>query len=189
MPAKTDYEEVRYKARDEWFGIKFEMGLDFPNVPWMEDGDLKISQSGAILRYLAEKHGLHGQDAKERAVMEMLACEAMDFHMAYARVVYNPDFAKMKDDLFESQCKKLEQFEKFLGDKNFFGGDAPKFPDFHLYEIITVHTLLFPEVKTKFAKLAAYLQRFEELPKIKAHLASDKYIKAPINGPSAAWNM
>ena len=55
--------------------------------------------------------------------------------------------AKMKDDLFESQCKKLEQFEKFLGDKNFFGGDAPKFPDFHLYEIITVHTLLFPEVQ------------------------------------------
>ena len=90
--AGEDYEETRYKARDDWFGVKFEMGLDFPNVPWMEDGDVKISQSGAVLRYLAEKHGLHGKSPKERATLEMLAMEAFDFHMAYARVVYNPDF-------------------------------------------------------------------------------------------------
>ena len=96
---------------------------------------------------------------------------------------------KMKDELQEWQSKKMEQFEKFLGDKKFFGGDEPKFPDFHLYEIISVHTLLFPEFKTKFAKAAAYLKRFEELPKIKAYMESDKFIKAPINGPSAAWNI
>lgn len=184
-----EYEDIRYKARDEWFGIKFEMGLDFPNCPWMEDGDVKITQSGAILRYLAEKHGLHGKDLKERAVLEMLALEAFDFHMAYGRVVYNPDFENLKEGLRETQTKKMEQFETYLGVKNFFGGEEPKFPDFHLYEIIAVHMLLFPEFKTKFTKLAAYLQRFEELPKIKAHMESDKFIKAPINGPSAKWNI
>lgn len=184
-----EYEDVRYKAKDDWFGIKFEMGLDFPNVPWMEDGDVKISQSGAILRYLAEKHGLHGTDLKERGILEMLACEAMDFHMAYARVVYNPDFENLKEGLQDSQMKKMEQFETFLGVKNFFGGEKPKFPDFHLYEILSIHMLLFPEFKSKFPKIVAYLQRFEELPKIKAHMESDKFIKAPINGPSAKWNI
>jgi len=187
--AGEDYEEVRYSQPNEWFDVKFKSGLDFPNLPWMEDEDIKISQSGAIIRYLAEKHGLHGKDPKERATLEMLEAEAHDFHMAYARVVYNPDFDNLKEGLHSSQKTKLEQLESFLGEKKFFGGETPKLPDFHLYEIITIHTVLFPDYKEKFPKLMAYLQRFEELPKIKAHLASDKFIAKPFNGPSAKWDL
>jgi len=182
-----EYEETRY-VDAKWFSVKFEMGLDFPNLPWLKDGDVKLTQSGAILRYLAEKHGLHGKDIVERAKLEMLAAECMDFHMAYAKVVYNPDFEKLKEGLFNDKQVKMKQFEAFLGDKKFFGGEEPKFVDFHLYEILTVYTILFPEYKDKFAKIAAYLERFEELPKIKAYLASSKYIKSPLNGGPAIWN-
>ena len=42
--AGEDYEEVRYSQPNEWFDVKFKSGLDFPNLPWMEDEDIKISQ-------------------------------------------------------------------------------------------------------------------------------------------------
>ena len=29
-----------------WFGIKHSLGLDFPNLPYYVDGDLKITQGG-----------------------------------------------------------------------------------------------------------------------------------------------
>ena len=42
--AGEDYEEVRYSQPNEWCDVKFKSGLDFPNLPWMEDEDIKISQ-------------------------------------------------------------------------------------------------------------------------------------------------
>merc|ERR1739848_252002 len=44
----AEYEETRYESGDKWFPVKFDLGLDFPNLPWFEDGDVKINQSGAI---------------------------------------------------------------------------------------------------------------------------------------------
>ena len=45
----------------------FESGLDFPNLPYYMEGDLKLTQSNAILRHLARKHDLMGQTSAERA--------------------------------------------------------------------------------------------------------------------------
>lgn len=37
---------------------KFTLGLDFPNLPYLKAGDVKLTQSLAILRFLARRHGL-----------------------------------------------------------------------------------------------------------------------------------
>lgn len=37
---------------------KFKLGLDFPNLPYLKAGDVKLTQSLAILRFLARRHGL-----------------------------------------------------------------------------------------------------------------------------------
>uniref|UniRef100_A0A3Q3WT83 glutathione transferase n=1 Tax=Mola mola TaxID=94237 RepID=A0A3Q3WT83_MOLML len=41
-----------------WFGVKNKLGLDFPNLPYLVDGDKKIVQSNAIMRYIARKHNM-----------------------------------------------------------------------------------------------------------------------------------
>merc|ERR1711913_153270 len=38
-----------------WFGIKDTLGFDYPNLPYLIDGHIKITQSNAILRYLGRK--------------------------------------------------------------------------------------------------------------------------------------
>lgn len=47
-----------------WTDVKYTLGLDFPNLPYMFDSsnNCKLSQSGAILRYIARKADLLGKD-------------------------------------------------------------------------------------------------------------------------------
>ena len=42
---------------------------DLPNLPWMKDGDLKISQSLAILKYVARRHKLANEESPESLAM------------------------------------------------------------------------------------------------------------------------
>ncbi|GIX96608.1 glutathione S-transferase Mu 1 [Caerostris darwini] len=56
---KVDFEDKRYQfTQDGWQKDKFALGLDFPNLPYYMEGDVKLTQSTAILRHLARKHGL-----------------------------------------------------------------------------------------------------------------------------------
>jgi glutathione S-transferase len=57
----TDYEMVEYEVGDapeydtsSWFNVKPTLGLDFPNIPYLIDGDLKLTETLAIHRYLAD---------------------------------------------------------------------------------------------------------------------------------------
>ncbi|GFY41278.1 glutathione S-transferase [Trichonephila inaurata madagascariensis] len=50
---KEDFEDRRYLFTDNtWQNEKYALGLDFPNLPYYIDGDTRITQSTAILRYL-----------------------------------------------------------------------------------------------------------------------------------------
>lgn len=53
-----EYEEKRYAlekradgtwSRDQWFDVKHKLGLPFPNLPYLIDGDLHLTQTQAIL--------------------------------------------------------------------------------------------------------------------------------------------
>jgi len=56
----VEFKDVRYAfgenySRKEWFAVKWTMGMDFPNLPYVIDGDFKISQVShysSILTYL-----------------------------------------------------------------------------------------------------------------------------------------
>jgi len=41
--------------RDSWNNVKESFGFDFPNLPYMIDGETKLTQTNAILRYIATK--------------------------------------------------------------------------------------------------------------------------------------
>ena len=61
---KVPFNDVHYEqgeapeySRESWLSVKHSLGLDFPNLPYLIDGDLKITESQAILRYVLAKHG------------------------------------------------------------------------------------------------------------------------------------
>lgn len=171
-----------------WFDIKHDLGFDFPNLPYYKDGDIKITQTNAILRYIARKNDLCGKTEKEKALVDMMADVAMDFRNGWVGLCYNPSFDEVKGNYLEKTLPaKLDSYAKFLGDRQFFCGESPSFPDFHMYELLDQHRMLAPDQIKGHKKLNAFLERFEALPKIKSYMESDRYRKAPLNNKMAKF--
>ncbi len=61
-----DFDEKRYDLPEEWAEKKFTLGLDFPNLPYYIEGSTKLTQSAAILKFLARKHGMRPKTEEER---------------------------------------------------------------------------------------------------------------------------
>uniref|UniRef100_A0A8B9LM54 glutathione transferase n=1 Tax=Astyanax mexicanus TaxID=7994 RepID=A0A8B9LM54_ASTMX len=71
-----------------WFNEKPKLKMDFPNLPYLEDGDRKISQSNAIMRYIGRKHNLCGETEDEKVRVDILENQAMDFRNGFVMLCY-----------------------------------------------------------------------------------------------------
>ena len=87
--AGVDFVDKRYESSERavWLSDKPNLGLDFPNIPYYIDGDLKISQSMAILKYLARKHGLVARDDRELIKQEIVAEQLSDIVNSFCLAV------------------------------------------------------------------------------------------------------
>ncbi|XP_031142610.1 glutathione S-transferase Mu 3-like isoform X2 [Sander lucioperca] len=145
-----------------WFDEKPTLGMDFPNLPYLEDGDRKIVQSNAIMRYIARKHNLW-------PTSPLLHQDKM-----------KPGYLQMLPDV-------LKQFSNFLGDRKWFAGDKITFVDFIMYELLDQHRMFHPTCLDDFKNLKDLLDRFEALEKIAAYMKSDRFMKTPVNNKMAKW--
>ncbi|XP_078054029.1 glutathione S-transferase Mu 3-like [Mustelus asterias] len=190
----TKYEEKLYSCGEApnydkscWFDVKPKLELDFPNLPYLLDGDVKITQSNAIMRYIARKHKLEGETEEEKIRVDMLENQAMDFRMGFVRLSYNPDFEKLKADYLKTLPGLLKQFSEFLGKKPWFAGDKITFVDFQMYELFDEHRVFEPKCLDEFKNLKDFVEHFEALEKIAAYTKSDRFMKGPFNNKMAKW--
>uniref|UniRef100_A0A452QBS6 glutathione transferase n=1 Tax=Ursus americanus TaxID=9643 RepID=A0A452QBS6_URSAM len=112
----SHYEEKKYTMgdapdydRSQWLNEKFKLGLDFPNLPYLIDGAHKVTQSNAILRYIARKHNLCGETEEEKIRVDILENEVTDTRMALAMLCYNPDFGLKKISAYMKSGRFLPQ--------------------------------------------------------------------------------
>ncbi|BHF81409.1 Glutathione S-transferase Mu 3 [Sparganum proliferum] len=157
------------------------------DLPYLIDDGFKITQSSAILEYVADKHGMLPTSAKERAVLHMLQEELSDFRASYVRLAYNPDFSKLKQGFLDELPQKLRLWSNYLGDKQWLTGDKIQYPDFNLYDLLDALRTLESSCLKDFPNLQRYMERFEDLDKIKEFQKSDAYIARPFNNTVAAW--
>ncbi|KAL5105100.1 Glutathione S-transferase [Taenia crassiceps] len=187
-----EYNDKRYNFgpdldRSQWLSEKFSLGLDFPNLPYYIDGDFKMTQSGAILEYIADRNGMIPDCKKRRAVLHMLQCEVLDLRQAFARICYSSDFEKLKPSFLETLTQKLPNFEKYLGDKEWLTGEKINYPDFALCELLNQLTKFEPMCLKQYPKLQVYLERFENLPQLREYMASKEFKTCACNGAAAKW--
>ena len=91
---------------DVWYGIKYTLGQDFPNLPYVKDGDLIISESMAIYQYLVETYAPDLLGKNKWKVIEglnVLKC----MKDAITLPCYNPD-PKKGADAIVIQAKQIE---------------------------------------------------------------------------------
>jgi len=193
---QVEYEDKRYFYgeapdfnRDSWFSVKQSLGFPLPNLPYMIDGDLKLTESHAIYRYLCGKYRpeLLGKTLEDRAHVDMVMSHAQDIRNASYNACYETG------DRAFVRAMALERFgplARFLGDhKPFIVGEYVTYPDFFLYEQIELFDFICEnELVKKYPNLESYRQRVAALPNLKEYLASERCIKRPFNGKRAKIN-
>jgi len=128
FPVRGRAQCIRYMCIDN--DIPFEDSLveieNFPNVkntfmfgqlPVLYDGEFEISQTNAILHYLAKKHGLYGDSDKDMARVDMIHEQRTDVFLEYGRLVWM-NFEEGKEEFITKLPEKLKVFETQLVGNN-----------------------------------------------------------------------
>ena len=109
---EADWEDVKYS--DQWHGKdKEQLGFDFPNIPYIIEGDFKLTESSAIQRYIierSEKKELLGKDIKERGQVNQLLGVMSDVRTPIVGLYFDKEWETKKAEVFEKIKPKLDQF-------------------------------------------------------------------------------
>ncbi|OWK04981.1 GSTM1 [Cervus elaphus hippelaphus] len=230
---ESNYEEKKYTMgdapdydRSQWLNEKFKLGLDFPNgadagepggspdlalwffqLPYLIDGAHKLTQSKAILRYIARKHNMCGETEEEKIRMDVLENQAMDTANELAILCYNPEFeacsamesvSEGSDSCFVSQEKlksqylkeipgKMKLYSEFLGRRPWFAGDKLTYVDFLVYDVLDIHRIFEPKCLDEFPNLKDFVSHFEGLKRISAYMKSSRFLPQPVYSKMAVW--
>jgi len=185
MANSSDYKQVWFKKKNELLGEKT---MAFPNLPYLVDGNVLLSQSNTILRYIARKFGLQG-NAYNAHLFDLVLDQASDLDNTVTMACYM-DLNRLQKDFPD-----LERWEKFLGKKMFMTGDRITVADLKIYEVLRKLKILAKEpgfdrrgfLEKQYPKLAAFVNRVEALPAIHAYQSSDRFIDRPLNNPHAKF--
>jgi len=182
------YLNIPYKAKlyydmDEWFEKdKKDLKLDFPNIPYIIDGNKKITESQAILHYIPLKAGrkdlIGSSDDKFIQVQICLHALAEVGHEMKTVWYSGKDFKKNLEKLILEGYlpNKLENFNKKLEGKEWLTGFL-SIADFQLYETVEMMGEIAPELLEQFPNLVCFRKRFSEIPAIKAFRQSKGFKK------------
>lgn len=177
-------------TRAEWYEDKYKLSLEFPNLPYYLDGDVRMTQSMAILRHLGRKHGLTAPSDQEKLKrrVDMVGMEARDIQRTIGELCYSPDYDDtMRREFLVKNARKMRQLEAFLtkGGGPFVLGDRVTYVDFLVYEVLDVYRLLGPSsFKKDYPRHVEYLSSVAALPGFREYLASPRFSAFPVVNPS-----
>ena len=178
---KIDWEDKQYKDRAEWFDKdKPALNTDFPNLPYLKDGDFVITETTAVLQYAALKTGnkdLLGKNTLDAIKAAQLYSFITDAKMAMRDLVTNKNYEKIRDDyLNEKLTPFFTKLSKNLGDKRYPVGYLT-WADFEVFAFVDVIRRMSQEYVAKWPNLEKYWEKFSNNEGIKAYRKSENYPK------------
>ena len=155
--------------KPEWRADVNEMG----EAPVLEDGALRLTQSGVILTYLASKHGRFGgrNEAESREILRWLLFDNHKFTSYFGTYRFLKSFAPAASDPAVLAFLKTRIDSAYaiadghLAARKFMLGDEPTIADFSMCGYV-----FYPEEESglalmqRFPNVAAWRERIRALP-------------------------
>lgn len=177
-----------------------ESGFDFPNLPFIEDGEVKISQTIAIMEYITSKHGTKEKLAQVPMYEFLYVFNSLyDFKQMVTMPCYRSkslDDLKMLFSLEKHSGRQikllLKGFTKRVGVKKFIFGNLPNSLDFFFAEFLEMLLLIWKELGVTYDEdvvvfLEKYIKNILSIKEVKEYRESKKFIARPFNNSMAIW--
>ena len=178
----AQWENVAYSDPAKWFGDdKLNLGLDFPNLPYLIDGDVKISESSAIERYIIARSGnteLLGKTLHDSAKVNEIIGVLEDIRTAVAKLFNDKEYETKLKEAWEKVKPKLDNLQKFVGNKDWYLGYLT-LADFGIAELSYYVEKLFPEEFKTYSAVLRIRSNFDNLPQVKEYYTKPEAIKGP----------
>ena len=141
---EVDYDDVSYTQGDwpnfsneEWENEKHELSLDFPNLPFYIDQDVRLTETLAILKYVSVRYqpSLLGKTPEEQGMVEMLAHIVNELNKQASVPCYFGE--KSKSDIGDNLLKNIKPIVQHLEvmRTKFLIADYITYVDFMLFEL------------------------------------------------------
>ncbi|KAL3318735.1 Glutathione S-transferase Mu 4, partial [Cichlidogyrus casuarinus] len=156
-------------------------------LPYFIDGDFKLTETLAIIMYIAEKNGKGGCSIEERAILRMVYGRINDIRTGLVRICYSKDFDSLKPGYLESLPKSLSELAAYLEKHKWFSGKQPDYPDFNAYDLFDTLITFQHGCLNDYPKILEFMENFKVLPGVKEYLLSSSYMKWPFNNKIAMW--
>lgn len=175
--------------RNDWTDVKDTFGLDFPNIPFYVDGEMRITESWAIMKYIGRNHStqLLPADERSRQLADQSQGVVDDFRKSFTALCYGADFADKRASYLEQLDVKLARFDAYLARHRWLAGDQLTYVDFAFAEILDQIQLMETAVYKNHGNVAKYLSAFMTLDRVKAYRSSPRFKKFPCNNKRAQW--
>ena len=191
------YVQETYVEVEEWMPKKQSGAMEFPNLPYLIDGDLTLTESEAIMAHLAlkaNKPELNGKDEDKARFLQLrgVITEMGPRLGGYAYESKDMDDLKQKCEIWVSWWggSKLPGLNTLLGKNEWVMGYLT-YLDFMLAEFTERTADMDAECGTKiltdYPNIIAHSKRLYELPAIKAYRQSDKFHARPYLRDVAFW--
>ena len=185
----AEFEDIKYENQDKWFKEdKVQLGFDFPNLPYLIEGDFKLTESLAIFKYIIERSDnkeLLGKNSQDAGKVDALIYIIKEIGSSLIGLCFNPDHEKAKQEVLEKVKPKLNYIRDFIGDRQWALGYLT-LADFFLAENLNYFEALFPTEHKNYGFWWRIRHNFSELPQTVSYYKRPDAMHGPFLPPMAA---
>ena len=178
---RIDFENIAIETPDALAALRASGKLPFDQMPLLELDGLNLSQSSAMIRYLARRGDFYGDDDNDALWCDMIAGAVADFAETAIQAAFQPSAETAKANMQARFAKFGPRFEARLAATggDFCVGGRLSFADVVLAEALTSYLEWLPEILSETPHLKGLQSRVLEQEGIAAYLASEqRYLKA-----------
>ena len=175
------YKEANPINREQWLAYKNDLDLDFPNLPYLIDKDIKLTESDAIAMYLCHKAGsqdLFGKQGLDSIKHRMILDVVKDLRKSLFETAKSDNYKEKFEERSKGDFRrKLSYLQRYLNQNEFLLGYLT-YSDFYLFYDCNILDAMSKGIKTnnpldEFEFLQKHQQRMREVNGLKDYVDND----------------